>query len=327
MKMAENQRKFKLPVNIKHFFSSFLTNSSIYRNTKLVCKDRVIFSNKLVLSLAFPIMEQLMASLGDLLEPVIILPDTADQINTMISNFLSEPEAEICDECGSSAEKETDDETKHIDETSFNTEEVFGTKLDIEKEFKDEFVDSDIDSSQVCLKEERDHHMMTCEMTINCKFCAEEFKTNEEKRSHEESFITSEGQFMCEGMLKQTCQISILRCQFCSETFETDEEIAEHLNRNKFSEGQIKCGVKNCGIIFCSKTFLMKHTRVVHSDIPMKKERKFVCEFENCGVTLKSRKTLVQHIKIVHIEKILTALRLAFFIGYELNKVVQWFFY
>ena len=134
--MAENHRRFILPVNIKHFFSSFLTHSSIYSDTKLVCKDRVIFSNKLVLSLAFPIMEQLMASLGDLLEPVIILPDnTADQINTMISNFLSEPGAEICDEYSSSADKETDDETKHIDETSFNTEEVFGTKLDIETIF------------------------------------------------------------------------------------------------------------------------------------------------------------------------------------------------
>ena len=154
--MAENQRRFTSPVHIQHFFSSCLTDSSLetvlYNDTKLVCKDRVIFSNKLLLSLTFPVLEQLLASLGESLEAVIILPDnTADEINKIIGRFLSQPEAEICEQNGRSAHWRIDGKTKLINESIVDTEEVFVMKLDTDEEVKDELDDVYTDSSQVCL--------------------------------------------------------------------------------------------------------------------------------------------------------------------------------
>ena len=132
--MAGEERKFISPVNIQHFFSSLLKDTeaySTYMDTKLICKDRVMFNSRLLLSMAFPFLETPLAILGEMVEPVVILPDyTSVELMEVIQTFLAEPEAEICEQTAGDNGVEDDLSSKDT-----LLEEVFVLK----EETKDEF--------------------------------------------------------------------------------------------------------------------------------------------------------------------------------------------
>ena len=94
MAMKHN-KLLKSTVDIHTFmiklFQDKNAESSIYEDTRLVCRDGTIFSSRLLLSLAFPTLGISLALLGESIEPVFILSDyTAEEVKRVIYTFLSE---------------------------------------------------------------------------------------------------------------------------------------------------------------------------------------------------------------------------------------------
>ena len=84
----------KSPVDIQQLFLDLNQHnegeSSEYHDTKMVCKDESIFSNRLLLTLAFPVLEKTLTLLQNVVEPVIILPDfTSGEVRGDLLAFLS----------------------------------------------------------------------------------------------------------------------------------------------------------------------------------------------------------------------------------------------
>ena len=94
--MEQDSLSSSFIVKTRRFFANILkdTGSSFataYNDTTLVCKDKTIFINRVLLSVAFPSLESAMYSLGQVLDLVVILPEyTVSELTDMIQTLLSD---------------------------------------------------------------------------------------------------------------------------------------------------------------------------------------------------------------------------------------------
>merc|ERR1719318_1787997 len=198
-------------------------------------------------------------------------------------------------------------------DTVLDTEEVFLMKEEAKEESKDIIASSEtdlyLDSSQVCLNakcfqyftnmDERDLHMQTCQVLSKCKFCCKIFATKDEKKAHEECYISSDGLFMCEEQLKQSCQMSSIKCLFCKETFASEEDKSKHQERCMTRDKQVICGFANCGIVLESKKSLVQHTQEVHLHQEVKT---YTCYF--CDANFTEKHAHLLHLKTCTFSKV-----------------------
>ena len=90
--MKNNSIKLYSPVTIRQLSYSVFKSGS-YKDTQLVLKDKIIFVNRLLLSLTFPSMGELMLSVGEWVDHIIMMPEyTSDDLLKTIETFLSMPQ-------------------------------------------------------------------------------------------------------------------------------------------------------------------------------------------------------------------------------------------
>ena len=174
--MNSNPRKLFSLVNIQNLFHSIFKAGS-YNDSKLVCKDKILYCNKLLLSLTFPTMGELMMSVGEWVDHIILMPDftSEDLLQTMEIFFL-----QLDDDVKQCIQK-IDDETEFDTAQTINqsiistqnieeTEEVFVMK----EEMKVELVDNEDLSSPDVTNLDIQHY---CEVDIHNQITiTDEFK-------------------------------------------------------------------------------------------------------------------------------------------------------
>ena len=154
--MNSNPRKLFSLVNIQNLFHSIFKAGS-YNDSKLVCKDKILYCNKLLLSLTFPTMGELMMSVGEWVDHIILMPDlTSEDLLQTMEIFLVQ-----LDDDEKPCIKNIDDETEFDTAQTINqsiistqnieeTEEVFVMK----EEMKVEPVDNEDLSSPRFIKKD-----------------------------------------------------------------------------------------------------------------------------------------------------------------------------
>jgi len=237
---------------------------------------------------------------------------SADYIVEIIQAFLtaSEPETSFQnkshdDDNDDSVTDFPDDATigsdEHINSSRSQVEEVF--VMPKEEEIKVEVNEDDYytlpssplsclnqncDFSSLSNEKERVEHIKSCsrpsfpskgtihvvfpEKNFICMFCKMTFRTLEEKKKHEESYIDGNGQFMCEAVLMKNKQSADLTK---SET-KNDENYV--------------CNFEKCGVILKSLKTLKGHIKRVHivGDV-----KTYSCYF--CADSFKGRRSYLMH--------------------------------
>eukprot|EP00092_Neocalanus_flemingeri_P017513 GFUD01018946.1.p1 GENE.GFUD01018946.1~~GFUD01018946.1.p1 ORF type:complete len:484 (-),score=72.73 GFUD01018946.1:65-1516(-) len=330
--MATGIKTLKSPVDIQNLFFDLLEenveDSSIYQDTKLACRDGTIFSNKLILSLAFPLLEKHLAWVGEIMEPVIILPDySTGDVRLMIETFLTEAGVTA----GFYEKREVLDDSDMQDALNVNNwhydDSIAKDEADIKSEVDCESLDQDnplpffhnplIKTKRLpcltCVKAtfkstaERKIHMKTCQVLFKCNFCYETFLTDLEKQDHEQSYINSEGQLKCRF---ETCDIAFKErrclvrhikqvhdagqdtaysCYFCGEHFIGKAPYRKHMKMYKNGPKDYKCPEDGCDSRFRVKRTLLDHLR----------KHRGVYEYscETCGKIFTTKYTKTSHMR------------------------------
>lgn len=316
---------------IKNFFTLLLNHSgdsSGYNDTTLVCKDRTIFINKVLLSLAFTSIESALFSLEHMLDIVVVMfPDyTASELIASIETFLLEIKTEDLEgsEREDSEEKDGfEEEVNPVKKEKFFTINRQGNRGNNEGE-------NEVNNIHfVTVEVERYEDMIKCEtnsdigikvqnddaLRLKCRFCRESFSTTEEKAEHEKSYRDINGELICrfEGCKAQSatgkfkterCLSNHMRmshyakavkqftCKICDETFVGNVAYEIHMQRYKDGPDNYKCPEKDCDSSFQFRYALISH---------FKKHRgilDFTCE--ECKKQFPTKRGLTVHTKQCH---------------------------
>eukprot|EP00092_Neocalanus_flemingeri_P034076 GFUD01037057.1.p1 GENE.GFUD01037057.1~~GFUD01037057.1.p1 ORF type:complete len:398 (-),score=56.85 GFUD01037057.1:218-1411(-) len=316
--MAILIKTLKSPVDIQNLFFDLLEenveDSSIYKDTKLACRDGTIFSNKLLLSLAFPLLEKHLAWVGEIMEPVIILPDySTGDFRLMIDTFLTESVVTT----GFSEKREVLDDLDMQDAVNINNwqyDDIIVPKdeADIKTEVDWESLDQENPLAN-CVEAtfrnttERNIDMKTCRVLFKCNYCYETFLTDLEKQDHEKSYINSEGQLKCRF---ETCDIAFKErrclvrhikqvhdagqdtaysCYFCGEHFIGKAPYRKHMKMYKNGPKDYRCPEDGCDSRFKVKRTLLDHLRK-HRGV-----YEYFCE--TCGKIFTTKYTKTSHMR------------------------------
>eukprot|EP00092_Neocalanus_flemingeri_P023006 GFUD01024938.1.p1 GENE.GFUD01024938.1~~GFUD01024938.1.p1 ORF type:complete len:481 (-),score=71.76 GFUD01024938.1:85-1527(-) len=300
--MATGIKTLKSPVDIQNLFLDLLEengeDSSNYQDTKLVCRDGTISSNKLLLSLAFPMLERPLAWVGEIVEPVIILPDySAGDVRLMIETFLSEAGL-------TSGKREIQDDSVmqdalSIDNWQYDDSIVAKDEADIKSEVDCESLDQDnpipffcnprIKTRRLpclnCMKttfaniSERNIHIKTCQVLFKCSYCYETFLTDSEKQDHEKSYRNSEGQLKC-------------RFEICDIVFKERRSLIRHIKQVHVADQDTAYSCYFCGENFIGKAPYRKHMKMY-----MNGPKDYKCPEDGCDSRFKVKRALLDHLR------------------------------
>ena len=270
--------------NEEKFFPSFLSpwllkhhTSSLYQDTTVHCKDKMMLTNRLVVGLIFP---QLASWDGfTFLNPVeVILPEwNVSEIEHMIESFFVIKEVMAKDE-----------KNDNCDDDSSN--EVHTVEKDME--FKNDIEVLNITDRPKC-KEKWTCHI--CSMSFNfvnglqehtrnnhetanflkCQYCDFETNSNRNLKRHENNH-TKPNQFACDE---------------CGKTYSDKGDLKKHKTSHA---GPVQCDL--CDKTVKSTFRLSRHISSMHGDDA--ESGKFICEV--CSSTLRTKEYLKRHMKNVH---------------------------
>jgi len=299
---------------VRNFFTQLLDHSgycsSGYNDTTLVCKDRTIFINKVLLSLAFTSTESALFSLEHMVDIVVMFPDyTASELIAALRTFLFEIKTEDHEDSEKEDPEEKDGfegkvkseskkEENKVDNIHFVTVERFEDIIKYET------------NNGIGAKVQKDDALR-----LKCRFCRETFSTAEEKEDHEKSYRDINGELICrfEGCQAQSangkfkserCLSSHIRlshyakavkqftCKICDETFTGNVAYEIHMQRYKEGPDNYKCPEKDCDSSFQFRYALISH---------FKKHRgilNFTCE--ECKKQFPTKRGLTVHTKQCH---------------------------
>jgi len=142
----------------------------------------------------------------------------------------------------------------------------------------------------------------------NCKFCDMKFKTYESKKKHEESYIESEGEFMCESVLAQTQDMVNLNnskvenkrllCEFenCGITLKDVGNLKQHIKRYHIDGSDVK--MYTC--FYCTGAFKGRRAYFVHKVGCIGVPHNYKCHQQECTFTCLDERGMLSHFKKHH---------------------------
>jgi len=256
-------KRLHYELDYQQMFTNFAEDIK-FQDATLICNDQTFRTNKLLLVLAFPIVEHILLYFEESLDLVILLPDySASFIRAFISNFLlpiskTEMEEEIkLEPC---IDFKTEDHLEDVDFLKSSTSKR-AMKYKCFK-CREPFPS----------KQERESHETSCIEMYKCKFCELKFTLKSDLTKHIRK---------CQTDKKYPCEV-------CGKTFPELGRLKRHSVMH-FDERSFSC--TTCGKAFTSKQTLDGH-ELTHSGI-----KKYHCSF--CGKGFISSNKVKRH-EVLH---------------------------
>jgi len=298
--MKNNSIKLYSPVNIRQLSYSVFKSGS-YKDTQLVLKDKIIFVNRLLLSLTFPSMGELMLSVGEWVDHIIMMPDySSDVLLETMDTFLSKPEEDEEAWMQNTSDNTVSSLYTNDSVTMPNIEEVYVIKEEMKVEV--------VEDEELHLKDSQPQQIDA----QNCKFSDMKFETYELKKKHEESYIDSEGEFMRESVIAQIKHMSNLNnseeenkrflCEFenCGITLKNKEGLKQHIKRYHINGSNVKMYPCN----YCTGTFKGRRAYFSHKERCIGVPNNYKCSQEGCTFTCLDERGMLSHFKKHHKKEI-----------------------
>jgi len=273
--MKNNSIKLLSPVTMQQLFCSVFKSDS-YKDTQLVFKDKIIFVNRLLLSLTFPSIGELMLSVGEWVDHIIMMPDnTSDDLLKRMETFFCKPE---------------EDEEESIQ----NTYEDTATSLDT----NDKVTMSNIEEVYV-IKEE-----MKVEVV-------EEDELHLKDSQAQQVYA---GEFMCESVPAQTKYMVAnlnnskvennkrILCEFenCGITLKDIRSLRKHIKRFHTDGSGSDKKIKMYPCNYCTGTFKGKRAYLLHKEKCIGVRHNYKCPQEGCTFTCLTESGMLSHFKEHH---------------------------
>ena len=259
--MDGNPKKLFSTVNTHQLFSSLFKSGS-YNDTQLVCSDKIIFANRLLLSLTFPSMGEVMVSVGEWVDHIIMMPDyTSLDLLKDMESFLSKLDNNEEIRLPNNHDEAID--TSHIMdkneiEAMANIEEVYVIK----EEMKVEVVE------ESCVD---DKGQVMCESVL------------------------AETEPMAKSNILDVRDMQRLTCEFeeCGLTLKNMKSLKEHI-KNYHTDGS---NVRIYPCYFCTGTFKGRRAHFLHKEKCIGVPQNYKCPQEECTFTCLDYRGMLSHFK------------------------------
>ena len=301
-----------LPLNfhVRNFFTQLLDHSrdsSCYNDTTLVCKDKTIFINKVLLSLAFTSTESVLFSLEHMVDMVVMFPDyTAGELITTIRALLIDIKTEHHEDFEEKDDYSKKDNSDHWEKdysgkkygfeeldnslNNKNCDTLIGDQERKEEEDEEcEFSFVTMEQDEETLKIESNNDDGTelqkdATLQIKCRFCREIFSTEDEKQEHEKSYRDRNGELVCRF---EGCKV-----QSKSGTFKSEKCLSSHIRLCHYAKA-----VKHFTCKICDETFVGDVAYQIHMQRYKIGPNNYKCPEKDCKSRFQFRHALISHLK------------------------------